>query len=140
MPLPKLITARCFSQIELAKEGIPLPFGNRFWASNWPTGKAPLPGLIINLTTSVSALLNLYWEHAHGIAFVGHRDSWASHGCGVSVHIGCPRISCSDYQLLRCHRMWSSFTFLFLFMYEVSCAGSLLDASEAARYPQTIQG
>ncbi|KAI0353859.1 amino acid transporter [Trametes cingulata] len=33
---------------ELAKEGIPLPFGNKFWASNWPTGKAPLRGLIIH--------------------------------------------------------------------------------------------
>ncbi|KAF8549793.1 amino acid transporter [Imleria badia] len=42
---------------ELAKEGIPLPFGNRFWASNWPTGKAPLPGLIINLITSVIVIL-----------------------------------------------------------------------------------
>ncbi|KAH9937963.1 amino acid transporter [Amylocystis lapponica] len=38
---------------ELAKEGIPLPFGNRFWASNWPTGKSPLPGLIIHLIPSV---------------------------------------------------------------------------------------
>ncbi|KAI6039607.1 amino acid transporter [Pisolithus marmoratus] len=32
---------------ELAKEGIPLPLGNKFWASNWPTGKSPLPGLIV---------------------------------------------------------------------------------------------
>ncbi|KAG1903044.1 amino acid transporter [Suillus fuscotomentosus] len=38
---------------ELAKEGIPLPFGNKFWASNWPTGKSPLPGLIIHLIPSV---------------------------------------------------------------------------------------
>ena len=38
---------------ELAKEGIPLPFGSRFWASNWPTGKSPLPGLIIHLIPSV---------------------------------------------------------------------------------------
>ncbi|KII87999.1 hypothetical protein PLICRDRAFT_30477 [Plicaturopsis crispa FD-325 SS-3] len=38
---------------ELAKEGLPLPFGNRFWASNWPTGKSPLPGLIIHLIPSV---------------------------------------------------------------------------------------
>ena len=40
-------------QTELAKEGIPLPFGSRFWASNWPTGKSPLPGLIIHLIPSV---------------------------------------------------------------------------------------
>jgi len=39
---------------ELAKEGIPLPFGNCFWASNWPTQRAPLPGLILHLIPSVS--------------------------------------------------------------------------------------
>lgn len=30
-----------FPFIEIAKEGIPFPFGNKFWASNWPTGKTP---------------------------------------------------------------------------------------------------
>ncbi|KAJ7022767.1 amino acid transporter [Mycena alexandri] len=42
---------------ELAKEGIPLPFGNRFWASNWPTGKSPFPGLIIHLIPSVIVII-----------------------------------------------------------------------------------
>ncbi|KAF8437548.1 amino acid transporter [Boletus edulis BED1] len=42
---------------ELAKEGIPLPFGNKFWASNWPTGKAPLPGLIVHLIPSIIVIL-----------------------------------------------------------------------------------
>ncbi|KAH8082805.1 amino acid transporter [Cristinia sonorae] len=42
---------------ELAKEGIPLPFGSRFWASNWPTGKSPLPGLIIHLIPSVIVII-----------------------------------------------------------------------------------
>ncbi|KZS96537.1 high affinity methionine permease [Sistotremastrum niveocremeum HHB9708] len=42
---------------ELAKEGIPLPFGNRLWASNWPTGKSPLPGLIIHLIPSVIVII-----------------------------------------------------------------------------------
>jgi len=37
---------------ELAKEGIPLPFGNKLWASTWPTGKSPLPGLIIHFIPS----------------------------------------------------------------------------------------
>lgn len=41
-------------ETELAKEGIPLPFGSKFWASNWPTGKSPLPGLIVHLIPSVS--------------------------------------------------------------------------------------
>ncbi|KAG1850208.1 amino acid permease-domain-containing protein [Suillus subalutaceus] len=42
---------------ELAKEGIPLPFENKFWASNWPTGKSPLPGLIIHLILSVIVII-----------------------------------------------------------------------------------
>ncbi|OAX33011.1 amino acid transporter [Rhizopogon vinicolor AM-OR11-026] len=42
---------------ELAKEGIPLPLGNKFWASNWPTGKSPLPGLIIHLIPSVIVII-----------------------------------------------------------------------------------
>ncbi|KIJ04827.1 hypothetical protein PAXINDRAFT_21885 [Paxillus involutus ATCC 200175] len=42
---------------ELAKEGIPLPFGNKFWASNWPAGKSPLPGLIIHLIPSVIVII-----------------------------------------------------------------------------------
>ncbi|KAF7425979.1 hypothetical protein PC9H_008341 [Pleurotus ostreatus] len=42
---------------ELAKAGVPLPFGNRFWASNWPTGKSPLPGLIIHLIPSIIVII-----------------------------------------------------------------------------------
>ncbi|SRR6266446_3256186 len=39
---------------ELAKEGIPLPFGNRIWATNWPTQNAPFPGLVVHLISTVS--------------------------------------------------------------------------------------
>ena len=39
---------------ELAKEGIPLPFGNRLWATNWPTQNAPFPGLVVHLISTVS--------------------------------------------------------------------------------------
>ncbi|KAI0353858.1 hypothetical protein OH77DRAFT_1522103 [Trametes cingulata] len=42
---------------ELAKEGIPLPFGNRFWASNWPTGKSPLAGLVMHLIPTVVIII-----------------------------------------------------------------------------------
>ncbi|KAL4261032.1 Cellular Amino Acid Transporter [Pleurotus pulmonarius] len=42
---------------ELAKAGVPLPFGNRFWASNWPTGKSPLPGLVIHLIPSIIVII-----------------------------------------------------------------------------------
>ncbi|KAG9318051.1 amino acid transporter [Chiua virens] len=51
------LSARIHFTIELAKEGIPLPFGNRFWASNWPTGKSPIPGLLIHFTVSVIVIL-----------------------------------------------------------------------------------
>ncbi|KAI0294040.1 amino acid transporter [Multifurca ochricompacta] len=42
---------------ELAKEGIPLPFGNRIWASNWPTQNAPFPGLIVHLISTVIVII-----------------------------------------------------------------------------------
>lgn len=42
---------------ELAKEGIPLPFGNKFWASNWPTGESPMPGLIAHLIPSAIVII-----------------------------------------------------------------------------------
>ncbi|KAH8104173.1 amino acid transporter [Phellopilus nigrolimitatus] len=45
------------SSTELAKEGIPLPFGNKFWASNWPTGKSPVPGLIMHLIPTVIVII-----------------------------------------------------------------------------------
>jgi len=44
---------------ELAKEGVPLPFGNRLWATNWPTQNAPFPGLVVHLITTVSKVLLL---------------------------------------------------------------------------------
>ncbi|KAH9165615.1 amino acid/polyamine transporter I [Lactarius sanguifluus] len=42
---------------ELAKEGIPLPFGNRFWASNWPTQNVPFPGLLIHLVVTAIVII-----------------------------------------------------------------------------------
>ncbi|KAF8469286.1 amino acid transporter [Russula ochroleuca] len=42
---------------ELAKEGIPLPFGNRLWATNWPTQRAPFPGLVVHLIATVIVIV-----------------------------------------------------------------------------------
>ncbi|KAF8267510.1 amino acid/polyamine transporter I, partial [Lactarius quietus] len=42
---------------ELAKDGIPLPFGTRFWASNWSNQSAPFPGLLINLVVTVIVII-----------------------------------------------------------------------------------
>lgn len=55
---------------ELAKEGIPLPFGNKFWASNWPTGESPMPGLIAHLIPSVG--VTLYKRNLDIISFLDH--------------------------------------------------------------------
>ncbi|KAJ3555599.1 hypothetical protein NM688_g2484 [Phlebia brevispora] len=41
---------------ELAKEGLPLPLGNRFWASNWPL-KTPLPGLLLHWIPSIIVII-----------------------------------------------------------------------------------
>ena len=97
---------RCMASLrtELAKEGI-LPFGNKFWASNWPTGKAPLPGLILNLIPAASAFLIICVEHAIRTVSVGHRDCWATYERRISVHVGCSRIPYSDSPLIHCHGM-----------------------------------
>ncbi|KAI0660293.1 high affinity methionine permease [Cubamyces menziesii] len=42
---------------ELAKEGIPLLFGNRFWASNWPTHKSPFPALVLHMLISAIVII-----------------------------------------------------------------------------------
>jgi len=42
---------------ELAKEGIPLPFGNRLWATNWPTQNAPFPGLVVHLISTIIVII-----------------------------------------------------------------------------------
>ena len=56
---------------ELAKEGLPLPFGNRFWASNWPTQNAPFPGLLMNLIVTVSKLhISFTPNHSHSFGEV----------------------------------------------------------------------
>ncbi|EKM57702.1 uncharacterized protein PHACADRAFT_192839 [Phanerochaete carnosa HHB-10118-sp] len=47
----------CRINQELAKEGLALPFGNRFWASNWPTKKSPFPGLILHLIPSAVIMI-----------------------------------------------------------------------------------
>ncbi|KAI0765747.1 amino acid transporter [Irpex lacteus] len=41
---------------ELAKEGVPLPFGNRFWSSTWPM-KTPLPGFLMHAIPSIIVII-----------------------------------------------------------------------------------
>lgn len=96
--------ASCRVNQELAKEGIPLPFGNKFWASNWPTGKSPLPGLIIHLIPSVRSPACVSCAPERNTA----PDN--CHHCTPSrdylpFYTGRRRISAADYQPL--HRRWS---------------------------------
>jgi hypothetical protein len=80
---------------ELAKEGISLPFGNCFWASNWPTQRAPLPGLILHLIPSVSRTVSPDQKKANS-----HRQDHCYHrpsrkDC-ISFCLGCRRVPGAD--------------------------------------------
>jgi hypothetical protein len=86
---------------ELAKEGIPLPLGNRFWASNWPTGKSPLPGLIIHLIPSVSAkILRCFLVIPILYYNAGNRDYRAATISGLPLHPGRRGLSPTNYQFI----------------------------------------
>ncbi|KAI0278429.1 amino acid permease-domain-containing protein [Russula aff. rugulosa BPL654] len=64
---PLIAIAECLQRVqaysasrvnqELAKEGIPLPFGSRLWATNWPTQNAPFPGLVVHLISTVIVII-----------------------------------------------------------------------------------
>jgi len=85
---------------ELAKEGIPLPFGNCFWASNWPTQSAPLPGLILHLIPSVSRPVSPDQKKANSLCqdHCYHRTSTKGR---ISFHLGCRGVSGADHQPVR---------------------------------------
>ena len=72
---------------ELAKEGIPLPFGNRFWSSNWPTQTAPFPGLLIYLVVTVSNHSSLSQSRSHFV-FCETVIIIAPPQSRVSIHLG----------------------------------------------------
>ena len=82
---------------ELAKEGIPLPFGNRFWASNWPTQRAPLPGLILHLIPSVTCPVSPDQKKANLLCqdHCYHRTSTKDR---ISFHLGCRGVPGADHQ------------------------------------------
>jgi hypothetical protein len=85
---------------ELAKEGIPLPFGNRLWAANWPHQKAPFPGLVIHLITTVSIYTLVYQFYSTLVQ--GHSHYRASSTSCIPFYIGCFRIPSTDH-LPVCH-------------------------------------
>lgn len=82
---------------ELAKEGIPLPFGNRFWASNWPTQSAPLPGLILHLIPSVSRPVSSDQKKANTHC-QDHRYHRTSTKGRISFRLRCRGVPGADHQ------------------------------------------
>ena len=90
--LLSIMTQLFFPFIELAKEGIPLPFGNKFWASNWPTGKSPLPGLIVHLIPSVSPKCAVIYRRTIFIyrhIDIGDYYHWTSTFSSIPIYIRC---------------------------------------------------
>ena len=88
---------------ELAKEGMPLPFGNKFWASNWPTGKSPLPGLIVHFIPSVSS----YYESSscdepHVCSITGYCYHSPAGVSSVSIHTQRRGLSNTNPKFLHC--------------------------------------
>ena len=121
---------------KLAKEGIPLPFGNQLWASNWPTGKAPLHGLIIHLIPSVGTLLII------------HEDTLMELRMKVIVILGPPMNVVYpfvlDVQGYPTQIISFFVVIVCLLPLPFSCmntvAGTVLDALEETRCLQAIQG
>jgi len=97
---------------ELAKEGIPLPFGNRFWASNWPTGKSPLPGLIIHLIPSVIIILGP--PPAVAYPFILDIEGYPGNIINLFVVVGLFWLRWTKPHVLRPFKVWWPFALFYL--------------------------
>ncbi|KAI5116554.1 hypothetical protein M0805_007562 [Coniferiporia weirii] len=93
---------------ELAKEGIPLPFGNKFWASNWPTGKTPMPGLIIHLIPSLIVIIAPPFAVAY--PFILDLQGYPSQFVGVLIVSGLLYFRWSRPNAVRPFKVWWPFT------------------------------
>ncbi|KAF8899487.1 amino acid transporter [Gymnopilus junonius] len=97
---------------ELAKEGVPLPFGNRIWASNWPTGKSPLPGLIIHLIPSVIVIIAPPPEVAY--PFILDVEGYPSQIINLFIVFGLFWLRWRKPHVVRPFKVWLPFAFFFL--------------------------
>ncbi|KAH9980758.1 high affinity methionine permease [Russula compacta] len=97
---------------ELAKEGIPLPFGNRFWASNWPTRKAPLPGLIVHLIPSAIVIIAPPPQVAY--PFILDVEGYPAQIINLFVILGLFYLRWRKPHLPRPFRVWLPLAFFFL--------------------------
>ncbi|KAJ7464787.1 high affinity methionine permease [Mycena galericulata] len=97
---------------ELAKEGIPLPFGNRFWASNWPTGKSPLPGLIVHLIPSIIVIIGP--PPAVAYPFILDVEGYPQQIVNLFIVIGLFWLRYTQPNVVRPFKVWLPFAFFFL--------------------------
>ncbi|KAI0063741.1 high affinity methionine permease [Artomyces pyxidatus] len=97
---------------ELAKEGVPLPYGNRFWASNWPTGKAPWPGLILHLIPSIIVIIAPPPTVAY--PFILDVEGYPQQIINLFVVLGLFYLRWKEPLLHRPFKVWLPFAALFL--------------------------
>ncbi|KAI9447220.1 amino acid transporter [Lactarius psammicola] len=97
---------------ELAKEGIPLPFGNRFWASNWPTQSAPFPGLLIHLVVTVIVIIVPPQKVAY--PFILDVSGYPFQIINLFVVIGLFYLRCQKPYTPRPFKVWLTLAFFFL--------------------------
>lgn len=89
---------------ELAKSGVPLPFGNRFWASNWPTGKSPLPGLILHLIPTIIVIIAP--PHRVAYPFILNVQGYPSQIINLFIIIGLFWLRYSRPNAIRPFKVW----------------------------------
>ncbi|KAI0246926.1 amino acid transporter [Lactifluus subvellereus] len=97
---------------ELAKEGIPLPFGNRLWAANWPTQNAPFPGLIVHLISTVIVIIAPPPQVAY--PFILDVSGYPEQIIGLFVILGLLYLRWSKPHLHRPFKVWLPLAFFFL--------------------------
>ncbi|TBU25667.1 high affinity methionine permease [Dichomitus squalens] len=97
---------------ELAKDGIPLPFGNKFWASNWPTGKSPLPGLLVHMIPSIIIILGP--PPAVAYPFIIDVEGYPQQIINSAVVIGLFWLRYHKPDLPRPFKVWLPFAAFFL--------------------------
>jgi len=97
---------------ELAKEGIPLPLGNCFWASNWPTQSAPLPGLILHLIPSIIVIIAPPQRVAY--PFILDVAGYPAQIINLFVVLGLFYLRWSKPYLHRPFKVWLPLAFCFL--------------------------